>query len=235
MTPVSCHLQQSAVVIDNPSRGSRERRCEATGHRHSQLQPPAALKSSSAARHPSVCRSAPADIQNTANQNTAKKITGQPEKRQTAAAGGKEIRSHRWVNRQANRARAGWGARRDSGRSNRPLERAMGGKRGPFGFSSGLTFFFRGMFRSSDHCLVLPGANRRENIMRGQPRPLVRRFETLHALPVRLQIRNANTCGIEQTIVRNLATENHANTLVDVRMFAVEENFLLRRLRFHIT
>ena len=47
------------------------------------------------------------------------------------------------------------------------------------------------MFRSSDHCLVLPGANRRENIMRGQPRPLVRRFETLHALPVRLQIRNA--------------------------------------------
>jgi len=106
---------------------------------------------------------------------------------------------------------------------------------GPFSFSSRLTFFFRGMFRSSDHCLVLPGANRRENIMRGQPRPLVRRFETLHALPVRLQIRNANTCGIEQTIVRNLATETHANTLVDVRMFAVEENFLLRRLRFHIT
>ena len=32
------------------------------------------------------------------------------------------------------------------------------------------------------------------------------------------------------------ATENHANTLVDVLMFAVEENFiLLRRLRFHIT
>ena len=27
--------------------------------------------------------------------------------------------------------------------------------------------------------------------MRGQPRPLVRRFGTLHALPVRLQIRNA--------------------------------------------
>ena len=27
--------------------------------------------------------------------------------------------------------------------------------------------------------------------MRGQPRPLVRRFETLHALPIRLQIRNA--------------------------------------------
>ena len=73
MTPVSCHLQQPAVVIDNPSRGSRERRCEATGHRHSQLQPPAPLKSSSAARHSSVCRSAPADIQNTANQNTAKK------------------------------------------------------------------------------------------------------------------------------------------------------------------
>ena len=60
---------------------------------------------------------------------------------------------------------------------------------GPFGFSS--TSLFRGMFRSSDHCLVLPGANRRENIMRGQPRPLVRRFETLHALPIRLQIRNA--------------------------------------------
>jgi hypothetical protein len=175
-------------------------------------------------RHPKHCKS-----------KHCQKITGQPEKRQTAAAGGKEIRSHRWVNRQANRARAGWGARRDSGCSNRPLERAMGGGGGPFGFSSHLTFFFRGMFRSSDHCLVLPGANRRENIMRGQPRPLVRRFETLHALPVRLQIRNANTCGIEQTIVRNLATETHANTLADVRMFAVEENFLLRRLRFHIT
>ena len=58
-------------------------------------------------------------------------------------------------------------------------------------FGREATFFFRGMFRSSDHCLVLPGANRRESIMRGQPRPLVRRFETLHALPIRLQIRNA--------------------------------------------
>ena len=233
---ISCHLQQSAVVIDNPSRGLRERRCEATCHRHSQLQPPAALKSSSAARHPSVCRSAPADIQNTANQKTAKKITGRPEKRQTAAAGGEEIRSHRWVNRQANRAGAGWGARRDSGRSNRPLERAIGGRGRPFGFSSGLTFFFRGMFRSSDHCLVLPGANRRENIMRGQPRPLVRRFETLHALPIRLQIRNAKYMRDRTDNCTQLATENHANTLVDVRMFAVEENFiLLRRLRFHIT
>ena len=32
------------------------------------------------------------------------------------------------------------------------------------------------------------------------------------------------------------ATENHANTLADVQVFAVEENFiLLRRLLFHIT
>ena len=114
---------------------------------------------------------------------------------------------------------------------------AWGGAGGlSFGFSSGLTFFFRGMFRSSDHCLVLPGANRRENIMRGQPRPLVRRFETLHALPIRLQIRNAKYMRDRTDNCTQLATENHANTLVDVRMFAVEENFiLLRRLRFHIT
>lgn len=84
-------------------------------------------------RHPKHCKS-----------KHCQKITGQPEKRQTAAAGGKEIRSHRWVNRQANRARAGWGARRDSGRSNRPLERAMGGGGGTFRLLFALDLLLQG-------------------------------------------------------------------------------------------